>query len=201
MPRRQPHRELVHAVSIRRVVVAGAIAVAMPWVIVSSAATGVVKDRAAKGVVISAVTNARWGTILVSGRTLYTLSPSAVPCRAACHRYWPEVLLPTGVAHATAGHGVRAAKLGTRGRARGARQVTYAGKALYFFSLDTGPGQVHGNLKDTWGTWSVVVVKPLAAPATTTSAPARATTTLAPVTTTSTPLTTTTPGGGGGIGF
>jgi hypothetical protein len=35
--------------------------------------------------------------------------------------------------------------------------VTYAGKALYRFSEDKGPGQFNGNLKDKWGIWAVVV--------------------------------------------
>ena len=35
-------------------------------------------------------------------------------------------------------------------------QVTYAGKALYWFYEDSKPNQVKGDVKDKWGTWSVV---------------------------------------------
>jgi predicted lipoprotein with Yx(FWY)xxD motif len=37
-------------------------------------------------------------------------------------------------------------------RSGGVRQVTYSGKALYWFTYDTAAGQVNGNgVKDTWG--------------------------------------------------
>ena len=131
------------------------------------------------GTVISALKTAKYGTILVSGRTVYTLAPSKVACTAKCLKYWPEVLLAKGVTRAKAGTGVNAAKLGTVRRPGGRLQVTYAGKALYWFLSDTRAGQVKGNLTDTWGKWSVVVlVKPAGGTTTTTSG-----------------------GGGGGIGF
>jgi predicted lipoprotein with Yx(FWY)xxD motif len=130
------------------------------------------------GLVVASLKTARYGTILVSTRTVYTLAPSRVACTATCLKYWPELLLPKGTTHATAGTGVTASQLGTVRRAGGRLQVTYAGKALYWFSKDTGAGQVKGNVTDTWGKWSdVVLVKP------------------------STTTTTTTGGGGGGIGF
>lgn len=115
--------------------------------------------EATKGVVISSAKNAKYGTILVSGHTLYTLSPSKIACTAACWKVWPEVLLPKGVTKATAGSGVSAAKLGTVKRAGGALQVTYSGKALYKFFEDSAPGQVKGVTTDTWGKWSVIVLK------------------------------------------
>ena len=71
---------------------------------------------------------------------------------------WPELVLPKGVTKATAGTGVNASKLGTVKRSGGVLQVTYGGKALYYFVGDSGPGQVTGNnLTDTWGTWFAVV--------------------------------------------
>ena len=132
---------------------------------------------------VSALKTKNFGTILVSGRTVYTLQPSKTRCRTTCLKYWPEVLLPKGATRAIAGRGVSAAKLGTIARAGGRRQVTYAGRALYWFGGDTTPGQVKGNVTDTWGKWSVVVlIKPSG---------------------TGVPTTTTTAagGGGGGIGF
>jgi predicted lipoprotein with Yx(FWY)xxD motif len=135
----------------------------------------------AKSVVISTSKSAKYGTILVSGKTLYTLQPNNVSCAAACQKFWVEVLLPKGVTKATAGPGVSAAKLGTTKGAGGALQVTYGGKALFWFSKDKAPGKVTGNATDTWGKWSdVVLVKPTGKKPTTT---------------------TTVSGGGGGVGF
>ena len=112
---------------------------------------------AATSSMVSTSQNAKYGTILVSGKTVYTLKASKTACGASCLKIWPELLLPKGVTSATAGPGVNAAKLGTIKRKGGALQVTYSGKPLYFFALDKGPGQVNGNLKDKWGAWAVVV--------------------------------------------
>jgi predicted lipoprotein with Yx(FWY)xxD motif len=131
---------------------------------------------------VSTLTTKNYGTILQSSRTVYTLSPSKVACTAKCLTYWPEVLLPKGTTKVSAGHGVNGAELGTIKRADGRLQVTYAGKALYRFANDKSPGQVKGNVSDTWGKWSVVVlIKPAGGGG---------------------PTTTTTSGGaGGGVGF
>ncbi|HUZ41554.1 MAG TPA: hypothetical protein VMU68_09225 [Acidimicrobiales bacterium] len=149
-----------------------------------------------KRVVISTFKSAKDGTILSDGRTLYTLRPSSLVCTSACHKIWIPVLLPKGVTKATAGAGVSAAKLGTKTIASG-RQVTYGGKALFWFFDDKTAGQVNGNVTDMWGKWvEIVLVKPASNPTTTTSKPPNTTTT------TTTPITTTTaPGGGGGVGF
>jgi len=130
-------------------------------------------SRSPKSVVISTVKNSKLGTILVSRTTLYSLKPSKTGCTGQCAKFWPMVVLPKGVTRAAAGNGVSAAKLGTVSRAGGARQVTYAGKALYRFSGDRLAGQVNGNgLKDAYGTWSVIVtVKAKPTPSTTTTTP------------------------------
>jgi len=112
---------------------------------------------AASSVVVSTTKNAKLGTILVSGKTLYTLKANATPCSNQCVKIWPPLVLPDGVTAATAGSGVNAAKLGTIRRSGGELQVTYAGKALYSFVGDKAAGQVHGDVTDTWGKWSVVV--------------------------------------------
>jgi predicted lipoprotein with Yx(FWY)xxD motif len=126
---------------------------------------GASTNHRTKSLVVSTAKNATYGTILVSGNTVYTVKASKTPCGTACQKFWSEVLLPKGVKKAKAGPGVNAAKLGTIKRGHGALQVTYKGKALYRFSLDTAPGQVNGNITNTWGTWSVVVTaKPASAP-------------------------------------
>jgi len=194
-----------HSVPLRRAAAAvvGSVAAALCL----AAATGASTGHAASRLVVSTERTHALGTILVSGRTLYTLEASATSCGTKCLAFWPPLLLPKGVTRATAGPGVNAAKLGTVTRRDGSRQVTYAGHALYLFFKDTAPGQVKGNhVKDTWGVWSVVSVTTShkSPPSTTTTKPpvgATTTTAVRPTTTTSTTTTTTAGGGGGGVGF
>jgi predicted lipoprotein with Yx(FWY)xxD motif len=140
-------------------------------------ASGAVHSHATTSVVISTFKSAKFGTILSDHKTLYTLRPNANPCTAACRKFWIPVFLPKGVAKATAGTGVSASKLGVK-TVPGGRQVTYGGKILFWFVLDKSAGQVTGNVTDTWGKWTdIVLVKPRVGTTTTTS------------------------GGGGGVGF
>jgi predicted lipoprotein with Yx(FWY)xxD motif len=113
---------------------------------------------------VSTTKSTQFGTILVSGKTVYTLKASKTPCTAACLAVWPQVLLPKGMAKPHAKGGVNAAKLGTIKRSGGALQVTYAGKPLYYFSGDSSAGQVNGNITDSWGKWSVVTTSGTPAP-------------------------------------
>jgi len=87
----------------------------------------------------------RLGAILVSssGRTLYEFTrdrPRSNSCVkiTGCPEFWPA-LQSSG--KPVAGPGVRASLLSTITLHGGARQVTYAGHALYLYSGDTGPGQ------------------------------------------------------------
>jgi predicted lipoprotein with Yx(FWY)xxD motif len=105
---------------------------------------------------ISTAKNAKLGTILVAGNTVYTVKASKTACTAECLKTWRPVLLPQGVTSATAGGGADTSKLGTVAAADGALQVTYGGKALYWSSKDKAAGQVHGNVSDKWGKWSTV---------------------------------------------
>ena len=157
--RRVTHRAPGSAIAAAAVAIGGLTAS-----LFAAGTSGAVTSHATKGVVVSTIKYPKLGTILVSGKTLYTLQPSKTACAAACLKIWHELVLPKGVTKATAGTGVSASKLGTIMRANGVRQVTYNGKALYSYSLDksTGTtGRVSGNLKNTWGKWSdVVIVKP-----------------------------------------
>ncbi len=123
--------------------------------LIASVATA--EAAAAASTVVSTSQNATYGTILVSGKTVYTLKASKVACTARCLKVWPELLLPKGVKKPTAGSGVKAASLGTVKVSGGSLQVTYAGKRLYWFIGDSAPGQANGNITDKWGKWSVVV--------------------------------------------
>src|ERR1700684_3390966 len=153
MLKNRQDRETAHRAALARWV--GAI-VAVGGISLSVIASS--EAGAASAVTVSSTKNANLGTILVSGKTLYTLKPSATACTAACLKVWPALVLPTGVTKAKAGSGVSAAKLGTVKR-NGVVQVTYGGKPLYFFAGDTGTGQVNGNVTDTWGKWTAVVTK------------------------------------------
>jgi len=187
--RRQPRA--LRAIRIAAaVLITGGLAATVSLSVASASA----QSHSVKRVVISTFKSAKVGIILSDGRTLYTLVPSSSACTAACHKIWIPVLLPKGVTKATAGAGVSAAKLGTKTVA-GGRQVTYGGKALFWFFEDKAAGQVKGNVTDVWGKWiDVVLVKPASKPTTTTSQPPNTTTTLPPTATT-------VPGGGGGVGF
>jgi predicted lipoprotein with Yx(FWY)xxD motif len=74
-------------------------------------------------------------------------------CYGDCAEAWPPVLTK---GKPKAGDGVRASLLGTVKRRNGARQVTYAGKPLYFYSHE-GPGEVRcHNVNLNGGFWWVV---------------------------------------------
>jgi len=134
----------------------GGLSVAALGVDTAGAATN--RAAAAKSVVVSTAKSAKSGTILVSGNTLYTLKPSTTACTATCLKIWPALVLPKGQTKAKAGSGVSTSKLGTVTRSGGVRQVTYNGKALYYFSGASGAGQVNGNVPDEGGTWTSVVL-------------------------------------------
>lgn len=135
--------------------------------------------------VVSSAESSTLGPILVAGTTVYTLQPSRIGCNAACLRLWPPALLPHGAKRATAGAGVDASKLGTAKAAKGALQITYAGKRLYWSAKDKGAGQVHGNVTNKWGKWSTVTAASTVAataPAPTTATAGEAPVTVAPQT-------------------
>jgi predicted lipoprotein with Yx(FWY)xxD motif len=108
---------------------------------------------------ISTTKDAKHGTFLVAGNTVYTLKPSKTACDAKCLKAWPPVLLPAGTTTATAGTGVDASKLGTKTTADGSLQITYNGAPLYWFVKDKAPGQVKGDVTDKWGKWAAIVTK------------------------------------------
>jgi predicted lipoprotein with Yx(FWY)xxD motif len=153
MEQTKQHRETTHRIRLGPIAVA---AFAVGGLSASAFAVSAAGATTTKTVTVSTIKTDKFGKILVSGKTLYTLKPSKTACTSQCVQIWPELVLPTGVTKATAGNGVSASKLGTVARADGVLQVTYAGKPLYYFSGDSAAGQVHGNVTDTWGKWTVV---------------------------------------------
>ena len=111
---------------------------------------------------VSAQTIGSMGKVLVSGgKALYVLTPSGNGCDSACLAIWPALTVHAG-SKATAGSGVTKSKFGVTTDAKGAHQVTYGGKPVYFFVEDS-KGTVKGDISDEWGKWTAVVVaKPTA---------------------------------------
>ncbi len=154
---------------------------------------GATSTHNVKHLVVSSTQNSTYGTILVSGKTVYTLEASKVACTARCLKVWPELLLPKGVKKPTAGAGVSAANLGTVRRRGHALQVTYTGKPLHWFVGDSVPGQANGNITDKWGKWSVVVLAKAAGSSPLTGSTVPPSTTSPTPNTPATPAPTTTP--------
>jgi predicted lipoprotein with Yx(FWY)xxD motif len=94
------------------------------------------------------------GTVLAtqSGLTLYryTVDPAGqATCTGACAKAWPPLLLPKGVTHIKAPHGVKGL---TAVRVKGGRlQVFFHDHALYHFVSDTKKGQDTGQgVENEW---------------------------------------------------
>jgi predicted lipoprotein with Yx(FWY)xxD motif len=100
-----------------------------------------------------------YGRILFDGRgfALYAFTKDRSgrsACTGACAKAWPPYIVAR---RAEAGRGVKSMALGTIKRADGRRQVTYAGKPLYYYVGDRRPGQVLcQNVKEFGGLWLVV---------------------------------------------
>lgn len=104
------------------------------------------------------------GTVLVnsSGMTIYTPKMPAetdgsIKCTGSCLSFW----LPVTASSASPAASGLPGNLGTIHRPDGTTQLTYNGRPLYTFRLDTAAGQDHGNnFHDSFGgtnfTWQVV---------------------------------------------
>jgi predicted lipoprotein with Yx(FWY)xxD motif len=104
------------------------------------------------------VRSSGYGRILYDGsnRALYafTRDPSRQStCYGACAAAWPPYVVRGSP---KAGQGAVRSLLGTTSRRDGRRQLTYAGKPLYYYVHD-GPGQVLcQNVREYGGLWLVV---------------------------------------------
>ena len=94
-----------------------------------------------------------------SGRALYLLEgepEGQSTCYDACAEAWPPVLASQATAAPNAS-GVQASLIGTMQRRDGSTQLTYGGKALYYYRADQGPGEAKGqDVTDQWGEWYLV---------------------------------------------
>ncbi len=85
-----------------------------------------------------------FGKVLFDGRGFvlygFTRDQKRSACYGACAKAWPPYFAPKGTL--SVGSGVKRSLLGTVKRKNGKRQVTYAGKPLYYYIGDTRPGQI-----------------------------------------------------------
>jgi predicted lipoprotein with Yx(FWY)xxD motif len=104
------------------------------------------------------------GTALVTtaGMTIYTPKTPAemngnIKCTGSCLSFW----FPVTASSMNPGASGLPGKLGTIHRPDGKTQLSYNGRPLYTFRLDTAAGQAHGNnfhdsFNGTSFTWQVV---------------------------------------------
>jgi predicted lipoprotein with Yx(FWY)xxD motif len=85
-----------------------------------------------------------FGKALFDGRGFvlygFTRDKRSSACYGACARAWPPYFAPKG--ELKLGAGLKRSQLGTIKRKNGKRQVTYAGKPLYYYVGDRRPGQI-----------------------------------------------------------
>jgi predicted lipoprotein with Yx(FWY)xxD motif len=106
------------------------------------------------------VRSSQFGRILFDGRgrALYAFTRDPrrgrSTCYGACAAAWPVYYARDGL---RAGAGVRQSLIGTTRRRDGRRQITYAGRPLYYYVGDRRPGQVTcQNVLEFGGRWLVV---------------------------------------------
>jgi predicted lipoprotein with Yx(FWY)xxD motif len=101
----------------------------------------------------------RYGTILFDGRGFVLYAFTKDPrghsaCSGTCAKRWPPYLVGS---RAVAAAGANARLLGTIRRGDGTKQVTYAGRPLYYYVGDRSPGQILcQNVFEFGGRWLVV---------------------------------------------
>jgi predicted lipoprotein with Yx(FWY)xxD motif len=185
-PRRRPRRAYFAAVLGAASLGFAALAVMGGPASASGAGKAGTKATTTTKVVVSEVTVAKYGKVLVDqkGLALYydtANQPMHFACTGDCLTAWPPLVLAKGQTAALAGTGV--AGLGTV-RGPSGLQVTWQGKALYTFVEDTKGTVMGQGIGHIWfvAQLSAATTK---APASTTKAPAPTTaapTTAAPTT-------------------
>lgn len=130
------------------------------------AGTASADGSGAGAVAVKDVSGVGQALVDASGKTLYFSDQEAggsIQCTGDCLGFWFPALADDGAAGAVPG-------LATVQRPdTGKEQLTYQGKPLYTFRLDTGPAQHEGhNLDDSFGdtkfTWHAATTTPAAGP-------------------------------------
>jgi predicted lipoprotein with Yx(FWY)xxD motif len=100
-----------------------------------------------------------YGPVLFDGQgyVLYAFTrdrPGRSTCSGECAKAWPPYILRGAQ---RAGAGAKGSLISTTRRADGSRQVTYAGRPLYYYVGDRKPGQILcQNVLEFGGLWLVV---------------------------------------------
>jgi predicted lipoprotein with Yx(FWY)xxD motif len=121
------------------------------------AASAETKRGAAGGTLT--VRSSEYGRVVFDGRgyVLYGFTADRKRrsvCSGACAAAWPPYIVSRAP---TAGLGIEKSLLGTIRRADGRRQVTYAGRPLYYYVGDRRPGQILcQDVFEFGGDWLVV---------------------------------------------
>lgn len=133
------------------------IALAISIAALALASSAETKREADRGTLT--VRTSEYGRILFDGRgfVLYGFTADRrrrSVCSGACAAAWPPYIV-TGTPRA--GRGVKKSMLGTIRRSDGKRQVTYAGRPLYYYVGDRRPGQILcQDVFEFGGDWLVV---------------------------------------------
>jgi predicted lipoprotein with Yx(FWY)xxD motif len=105
------------------------------------------------------VKSSSFGRVLFDGRgfVLYTFTRDKngrSSCYGACAKAWPVYYAKETL---RAGTGIKRSLIGTAKRRDGRRQITYAGRPLYYYVGDTKAGQILcQNVVEFGGTWLIV---------------------------------------------
>jgi len=105
--------------------------------------------------------SSRYGKVLFDGRGFviyaFTRDHRRSACYGACAKAWPPYFASKGTPTPTVGPGLKRSLLSTVKRKNGRRQVTYAGRPLYYYVGDTRAGQILcQNVVEYGGTWLVI---------------------------------------------
>ena len=100
-----------------------------------------------------------YGKALFNGRGFvlyaFTRDDRRSACYGECAKAWPPYFAPKGALRV--GAGLKRSLLGTVRRRNGRRQVTYAGRPLYYYVGDTGPGVIRcQDVYEFGGRWLLV---------------------------------------------
>jgi predicted lipoprotein with Yx(FWY)xxD motif len=138
---------------MRRTVVTAAVAALVVLAVVPAAMS---RESAAPTLTVK---SSSYGRVLFDGRGFvlyaFTRDPKGrSTCYGACAKAWPVYYAKATL---RVGPGLNRSLLGTTKRRDGRRQVTYAGRPLYYYVGDTKAGQIGcQNVAEFGGTWLVV---------------------------------------------
>jgi predicted lipoprotein with Yx(FWY)xxD motif len=105
------------------------------------------------------VKSSSFGRVLFDGRgfVLYAFTrdkSGRSACYGACAKAWPVYYAKATL---RAGAGIKRSLIGTTTRRDGRRQITYAGRPLYYYIGDTKAGQIRcQNVLEFGGTWLIM---------------------------------------------